>query len=322
MSINHAILGMLSYKPMTGYDLKKIIQASSFMYWSGNNNQIYKALLELHNEGLVTNEIYHQDSSPSKKIYTITNDGLQELKRWTLSESEIPEIKKPFLIQLAWTDQLSNREIDELLIRYEQTIKELVATEQERNRKGAFMPNRTPRESAIWNLIYENILSSYTNELEWINRVRQALHQFDDSDYGKKKENVQSMLTNTKEEDEMTYKVIEKNNQKYILLEAGGKPLQTEQDGLELISLCAVNGTNLLLIQGERLSADFMKLSTGVAGAILHKFTTYNIKAVVVMDSKNVKGRFKEFLSESNKGNMFRAYSDYAKAENWLLDHK
>ena len=57
VSIKHAILGILSFKPLTGYDIKKIIQESSFMYWSGNNNQVYKALLELHDKGFVTNEV-------------------------------------------------------------------------------------------------------------------------------------------------------------------------------------------------------------------------------------------------------------------------
>ena len=43
MSIHHAILGLLSWKPHTGYDLKKVFEDSAFMHWSGNNNQIYRA---------------------------------------------------------------------------------------------------------------------------------------------------------------------------------------------------------------------------------------------------------------------------------------
>ena len=70
MSINFAILGILSYKPMTGYDLKKIIQDSTFMPWSGNNNQIYRSLTKLLDEGLVTNEVLHQESSPTKRFIT------------------------------------------------------------------------------------------------------------------------------------------------------------------------------------------------------------------------------------------------------------
>ena len=316
MSINYAILGMLSYEPMTGYNLKKIMQESPFMYWSGNNNQIYKALVELLDEGYVTSEIYHQDSSPSKKVYTITDDGLAELKRWTQSVPEAPEIKKLFLVQLAWTEQSSSKAIENLLMRYEQVIKGKISIEQAKKQKEFFSPKRTPREAAIWDLIYENVLSSYTNELDWLNKARQTLNQFDNEKY---EDDIRSICLAMKEEGNVTYKVIEKSNQKYLLLESIGRPIQSEQDGIELISICAQNGTNLLLIEGERLSDDFIRLTTGIAGAVLQKFATYNIKAVAVLGENRTKGKFKEFLSESNNGSMFRAYTNFSDAENWLL---
>ncbi len=316
MSINNAILGMLSYEPMTGYDLKKIMQESPFMYWSGNNNQIYKALVELLDEGYVTSEIYHQDSSPSKKVYTITDDGLAELKRWTQSVPEAPEIKKLFLVQLAWTEQSSSKAIENLLMRYEQVIKGKISIEQAKKQKEFFSPKRTPREAAIWDLIYENVLSSYTNELDWLNKARQTLNQFDNEKY---EDDIRSICLAMKAEGNVTYKVIEKSNQKYLLLESIGRPIQSEQDGIELISICAQNGTNLLLIEGERLSDDFIRLTTGIAGAVLQKFATYNIKAVAVLGENRTKGKFKEFLSESNNGSMFRAYTNFSDAENWLL---
>lgn len=94
MSIKSAILGILSWKPSTGYELKKIFEDSSFMYWSGNNNQVYKALISMEDEELVTSKVIHQDNSPYKKIYTITEEGLKELKEWVISSPEAPEIKK------------------------------------------------------------------------------------------------------------------------------------------------------------------------------------------------------------------------------------
>jgi len=117
----------------------------------------------------------------------------------------------------------------------------------------------------------------------------------------------------------MPYQIIEKNQTKYILLDAIGKQIQTEQDGLDLVSICARNDTHKLLIQGERLSDDFLRLSTGVAGAVLQKFFNYGIQAVVVLDESRTKGRFREFLTESQAGNMFRSYSNLEEAEQWLI---
>lgn len=175
MSIKFAILGILSWKASTGYELKKLIEDSSFFYWSGNNNQIYKALLQMQEEELVTSEVIHQDTSPTKKIYSITEDGLRELKQWVASTPEAPEIKKMFLVQLAWSDMLTDQELNNLLSQYEVELKNQLIMEQEKTRRALNTPNRSKRESKIWELISDNLISSYKNEIEWIHRVRQGL---------------------------------------------------------------------------------------------------------------------------------------------------
>ena len=175
MSIKYAILGILSWKPSTGYDLKKIFEESSAMYWSGNNNQIYKTLVQLLKEGLVTNEVHHQESSPSKKVYNITSEGLAQLRQWTLSSPEAPELKKTFLIQLAWSDRLNADELDGILTGYENEVRMQLLMQQEKHRRGLYYPNRTPREIYLWNMINENIISSYESELDWVRKIRKEL---------------------------------------------------------------------------------------------------------------------------------------------------
>ena len=316
MSIKYAILGMLSYKPLTGYDLKKIMQDSSFMPWSGNNNQIYKALLELDDNDFVTSEVCHQESSPSKKIYTITESGLAELKKWLQSMPETFEIKKPFLIQLAWADLLNDEELEELLNKYEQEIRGQIFIEQTKSKNNFFKQGRTPRETAIWNLIKENALLSFQSELEWMGKIRTVLLTHSDI---QQKHITSAVSISTKESEKMTYRIIEKNNQRYILLDPAGKSIQTEQEAIQLFTICLENNTNLLLIYGERLSDDFLRLRTGMAGVALQKFETYGIKAAAIIDEKRTKVKFKEFLNESNRGRVFRSFNNFDEAENWLL---
>jgi len=303
MSINHAILGILSFKPLTGYDLKKIIQDSPFMYWSGNNNQIYKSLLELHDEGFVTSEVQHQESSPSKKIYTITKEGLAELKEWILASPEPPEFKKTFLIQLAWADLLSTEEINTLLSDYENQVKMQILLLKESARREGFAPDRSSREKKLWNLIHDNLISSYENELVWVQKARRELGS-----------------NNEKETNRMEFKVIEKTEGKYIQCMAAKTPLGTEQDALDLVAICVENDTNRLLIHAAALAEDFFKLKTGVAGQMLQKFANYHLKtAVIISDELVIKGKFKEMLAESNQGNSFRVFNSITEAENWLL---
>lgn len=304
MSIKSAILGILSWKPSTGYELKKIFEDSSFMYWSGNNNQIYKALTSLENEELVTSKVIHQENSPSKKIYTITEEGLKELKEWVVSSPEAPDIKKTFLVQLAWSDMLSDQDLSEILTKYENEIKAQIIMEKEKYRRSIHSPNRNTRESLIWEMISENLISTYNNELNWIHETRQKLFE-----------------NEVKEErNKMNYQIRQIDNKKYIELISTTEPLSTENDALDLISLCWEHEANALMIHYEVLSEDFFKLKTKVAGNIIQKFINYNIKAATIVPHETIqKGRFKEMAMEMNKGNHFRLYENNEEAEKWLL---
>ena len=312
MSIKYAILGFLSWKPATVYELKKIFEESSAMYWSGNNNQIYKALVQLLDEELVTNEVLHQESSPSKKIYSITEEGLERLKEWVLSESEAPEFKKNFLIHLAWADQLNNQELDEMLMKYENQMRLQLLLQQEKIKRGVISPNRNPREVFLWDKISENVISSYTNELNWVQGVRKELLE---------KEIIEVREKEIMEEGEkMNYKIIENGNQKYIELISAQSPLSTEQDAVDLVALSIEHNTNLLMIHNEALSEDFFKLRTGVAGGMLQKFVNYHIRTVAIIPNQLAsKGRFKEMVLEANKSNNFRVVGSREDAETWLL---
>lgn len=304
MSIKFAILGILSWKPSTGYELKKIFEESSFLYWSGNNNQIYKSLIKMEAEYLVTSEIIHQDNSPSKKIYTITKEGLKELKEWISSSPEAPEIKKTFLVQLAWSDILSDQELNKLFLSYENELKLQLVMEIEKNKRALYSPNRSTREKLLWEMISENIISTYNNELNWINETRKKLFE----------NNI------IKEKEKMNYKIIDLNDKKYIELFSATTPLSTENDALDLLSLCWEHEACALMIHYEALSEDFFNLKTKVAGNIIQKFINYNLKSVAVIPNDIIqKGRFREMALEVNKGNHFRMYGSKEDAEKWLL---
>jgi PadR family transcriptional regulator, regulatory protein AphA len=174
MSIKYAILGFLSWRAFTGYELKKLFAASATLGWSGNSNQIYTTLVELHKEGLVSLEIQPQEAYPSRKVYTVTEKGLAELKSWVLSTPEPPLQKNAFLLQLAWAHQLDTQEVDALLETYEEKLQtELLLFRARDQRKDA--PGRTVRETYLWDMISENWISFYENELRWVRTVREGL---------------------------------------------------------------------------------------------------------------------------------------------------
>jgi len=180
MTIHYAILGLLSWKPSSGYELKKVFEDSPYLYWSGNNNQIYKSLLQLQTDGLIEYKTVHQDGAPSKKIYSLTDKGKAELKEWIITSSAIPEFKKPFLIQMAWADMLSRDELNELFIRYEKEIEKQLTHQKDLYDREKDWPNRSQRETFLWNMISVNLMSTFQSELAWVRKVRQQLARIEE----------------------------------------------------------------------------------------------------------------------------------------------
>jgi len=175
LSLTTSLLGFINWKPFSGYELKKTIADSELWYWSGNNNQIYTALLELHRSGAINQEIIEQENLPAKKLYTITDKGKQLLQESLIEDPQIPEFKNVFLTLLAWADFLPEDEFNNMLESYQAELEAHVCFLKEKQRRPLIQPERSQREAIVWNKINENILGYYQRELAWTIDLRNSL---------------------------------------------------------------------------------------------------------------------------------------------------
>ena len=175
MSIQHVILGYLNWQPMTGYDLKKIIADSEILSWSASNNQIYQALVKLHQNEWVTKTVEDQVGAPNRHVYSITPAGQEALKAWVLTTPEPPQSKQPFFIQLLWADCLEAAELDGLLEAYLNAVGEKLFFLRVQADEKPNMPARTPREAYLWRMVHQNWIAQYELELKWARQLRQEL---------------------------------------------------------------------------------------------------------------------------------------------------
>lgn len=118
----------------------------------------------------------------------------------------------------------------------------------------------------------------------------------------------------------MNYQMLENQGKKYLYFTSSGSLIQREQDAIDIISLCAEHDANAVILDGNILSDDFVKLRTGLAGAVLQKLGNYNIKAAVaIKGGQNFPARFQEMASEHSTGNTFRIFTNLEDAISWLL---
>lgn len=114
-SLRYALLGFLSLKPLSGYDLKRLFDDSVRHFWTADQAQIYRTLGQLADEGLVEVRVIEQEKRPDRKEHRITKAGVAELEDWLRSPVESVPVREPFLLRLFFAGRLPKDEVLPLL---------------------------------------------------------------------------------------------------------------------------------------------------------------------------------------------------------------
>lgn len=100
----YAILGVLSLKPGSGYDIKKFCDHGIAHFWNENFGHIYPVLQRMEQEGLVTKETASGEKKPLRHIYHITSKGREALRMWLIQPIENTPTRSELLLKLAFAD--------------------------------------------------------------------------------------------------------------------------------------------------------------------------------------------------------------------------
>lgn len=104
MSLRHALLGVIKDTPLTGYDLVRHFQGTVGFLWSAPQSQIYPELRRMEAEGLIRAKVAPRGKKAQKRIYSITEDGMVELRRWATDFMPLPAQRDPIVLKAAFFD--------------------------------------------------------------------------------------------------------------------------------------------------------------------------------------------------------------------------
>src|SRR3954453_1256047 len=93
------------------------------------------------------------------------------------------------------------------------------------------------------------------------------------------------------------------------VLPASGPMLAQESDALDIIGEAFGQQAELVVIPVGRLTPDFFRLGTGLADAVLQKFTNYNLRVAIVGDISaytDTSVPLSDFVRESNRRGQVR----------------
>lgn len=83
-TVEHALLGFIYECPMHGYELYQQLSAPTGLWqvWRLKQSQLYALLAKLVEHGYLTATVQVQETRPSRKVYTLTDEGRAAFQQW------------------------------------------------------------------------------------------------------------------------------------------------------------------------------------------------------------------------------------------------
>ena len=177
----YSVLGILSYGPMSGYDIKKFYEQSIAGFWSESYGQIYPILKRLAKEKFVTKSVQKQQGKPDRHIYSITDKGREELQRWLVEPIGRHVGRHEILLKLIFGRQISVKDNITQIERFRKR-QQIELTEVQRLGKQFETTETENPNLAFWLMALD--YGKHVNEayIQWAEKTLMALRQMETND--------------------------------------------------------------------------------------------------------------------------------------------
>jgi PadR family transcriptional regulator, regulatory protein AphA len=149
MDVRTLSLGVLTHGPMTGYEIKKVLEENFRHFVSASYGSIYPALAELAAAGHVTVAAVEQDKRPHKKVYELTEAGRARLVADLMATEARHRVRSEFLVLMYFAHLLPPAKVDralgDIVASWERWLHEGIAQAEE-SQTG---PNGSPLEPGM-----------------------------------------------------------------------------------------------------------------------------------------------------------------------------
>ncbi len=167
----YVVLGLVSIRPMTGYELAAYAERSIGNFVPLTRSHIYAELDRLGRLGLLEATEVTQENAPTKRVYEITPDGSDELRHW-LQDAVMKEERSRslFLVRIFFGDRTSPEHLAILLDEFES------AARDRRDRLAAMVDKLADRPASVFRRSTAMFgLRREQANLDWVAEVRPML---------------------------------------------------------------------------------------------------------------------------------------------------
>ena len=192
--LKYILLGFLNYEPMTGYDLKRLVDSSTAHFWHAYHSQIYTTLRKMEKDGLVTSVIDDKEEKLERRIYEITEQGQSRLKQWLGRPlTELPPSKDGLLVRLFFSGSRDRESVlDELRLQrqlHQQQLKQYQQIKLEEYTEQSPVNSEIDespvadlfdfdREAKFWQMTLDHGIASEQMYLDWLDETIAKIESF------------------------------------------------------------------------------------------------------------------------------------------------
>jgi DNA-binding PadR family transcriptional regulator len=170
----YAVLGMLSIRPMSGYDIKQAIGESVGYFWNESYGRIYPSLQRLAAEGLARRKTERRDGRPERQIYSLTSKGRRSLERWLALPIRKQKPRSELLLKLFFGRHLPAAAAVRLVEQYRQEQVQSLAAFRSLEREVKAQRPRPP-DQPFWLITIRFGEHNSRAAIEWCDETLQSL---------------------------------------------------------------------------------------------------------------------------------------------------
>ena len=170
-----AITGLLFYRLMSGYDIRKAFSSTSLKHFSSSPGAIYPALRRLEAAGLIEGKIERQNTLRPRKVYTLTPAGMAAFKQHLSQSVTLEDIiwrMDDLMLRFGFVYEILGKErtlkfLEEFSSATESHIKALENEYKTMNKDVSFGGPRA----------FEQGIEVYRSTARWLKKVIREIHK-------------------------------------------------------------------------------------------------------------------------------------------------